>query len=106
MSHNDTREQLRDAVHEQLDTLELPNIKHSLVREWIDIALAETADGSPTPLKYRIEEANHEITDPTDNMCVRDLINRRKAAKLGKALLLDVFSHDSTISHSVVEDAA
>jgi hypothetical protein len=106
MSHNETREHLRAAIHEQLDTLELPNINHSLVREWIDIALAETADGSPAPIKHRIAEADHEVTEPTDAMGVHDLIDRRKAAKLGKALLLDVFSHDATIPHSVIDEAA
>ena len=106
MSHNETREQLRIAIHEQLDSLELPHVNHSLVREWIDIALAETADGSPAPIKHRIAEADHEITEPTDKMNVHELVDRRKAAKLGKALLFDVFSHDATIPHTVTEEAA
>jgi hypothetical protein len=106
MSHNETREHLLDAVHGQLDTLELPNIKHSLVREWINIALAETADDTPSPIHHRIEEADYQLTEPTDETCVRDLVNRRKAAKLGRALLLDTLAHDNSIPYIVIDEAA
>lgn len=122
MGHNEIREDIQTKIKKRLEALELTQVKdeadepedpdsprrlhvdYDLVKEWIDTALAPTVDDEPSQIDTRILEANYQVNRPTDEMRISEIIRRRRAAKFGRALLLDTLVHDTSIIDSAIED--